>query len=116
MKSNNKHCTKVLERLSSTQLNNQKLYESKRIHECCIYKFNHCIKVVLTSDKSNNCATYVHLEGGDALAVLGGHGGGLDDLDRLVAGSVATSHVVICGEMGGRVCNLRLISWMGSAM
>ena len=38
----------------------------------------------------------VHLEGRHSLAVLGGNGGSLDDLDRLVAGSVATGHVVIC--------------------
>lgn len=37
----------------------------------------------------------VHLESGDSLAVLGGNGGSLDDLDGLVAGSVATGHVVV---------------------
>lgn len=37
----------------------------------------------------------VHLQGGHSLAVLGGNGGGLDDLDGFVAGSVATSHVVV---------------------
>jgi hypothetical protein len=37
----------------------------------------------------------VHLKGGNALAVLGSNSGGLDDLDALVAGSVATGHIVI---------------------
>jgi hypothetical protein len=39
--------------------------------------------------------TYVHLDGGGSLAVLGGNSGGLDDLDRFVAGSVATGHIVV---------------------
>jgi hypothetical protein len=35
------------------------------------------------------------LRGRSALDVLGGHGGGSNDLDGLVSGSVATGHVVI---------------------
>ncbi len=38
----------------------------------------------------------VELEGRNTLAVLGSDGGGSDDLDGLVAGSVTTSHVAIC--------------------
>ena len=41
-------------------------------------------------------STYVHLDSRVSLAVLGGNSGSLDDLDRFVAGSVATGHVVIC--------------------
>ena len=37
----------------------------------------------------------MELCGGDSLAVLGSHGGGTDDLDTLVSGSVATGHVVV---------------------
>jgi hypothetical protein len=43
-------------------------------------------------------STYVHLDGGGSLAVLGGNSGGLNDLDGLVTGSVATGHVVICAS------------------
>jgi hypothetical protein len=37
----------------------------------------------------------VELDGRHSLAVLGGNSGGSDDLDRFVAGSVATSHIVV---------------------
>ena len=37
----------------------------------------------------------MELCGGDSLAVLGGHSGSADDLNALVSGAVATSHVVV---------------------
>jgi hypothetical protein len=37
----------------------------------------------------------VELDGGNTLAVLGGNSGSADDLNGLVARSVATSHVVV---------------------
>lgn len=39
--------------------------------------------------------TYVHLQCGHSLAILGGNSGGLDDLDGSLAGSVATGHIVV---------------------
>jgi hypothetical protein len=37
----------------------------------------------------------MELDGGGALAVLRGDDGRLDDLNRTVAGAVATSHIVV---------------------
>ncbi len=37
----------------------------------------------------------VELDGRNSLAVLGGNSGGSDNLDGFVAGSVATSHIVV---------------------
>jgi hypothetical protein len=42
--------------------------------------------------------THVELGGGQALAILGGNSGSSDDLDGLVARSVATSHVVVYNQ------------------
>ena len=52
----------------------------------------------------------MELGDGDALAVLGLDGGGADNLDRLVARSVTTSHVVICLEENIRTILLAQIS------
>lgn len=55
-----------------------------RIHTST-YKAPHIIAII----------SYMELDGGGALAVLGRDDGRLDDLDRAVAGAVATSHIVV---------------------
>jgi hypothetical protein len=45
--------------------------------------------------KQSTLGSYMELQGGGALAVLRGYHSGLDDLNRPVARSVTTSHIVI---------------------
>jgi hypothetical protein len=44
--------------------------------------------------------THVELFGGGALAIGGFDRGGADDLDGLLACTMATSHVIVCQDQG----------------